>query len=225
VPRGGTFNLLVGGPKAEWPDDLRARKIDGSWIGVDRGTLRLIDQNIQPVAAIGDFDSLQAPELQRVRRNVKDIRQSQPEKDYTDTQLAVSVALNDYGADKIDIYGATGGRLDHFLANLFIVLQPEYKRYASRIRLIDKQNTISFYLPGHYTVEKEADKNYLAFIPLTPIDHLSLTNEKYQLHNEPIPYPISFASNEFVGGSGEFQFDTGLLCVIQSCDTYEARHE
>ncbi|MGX6429020.1 thiamine diphosphokinase [Levilactobacillus yonginensis] len=224
MPRGGTFNLLVGGPKANWPADF-AENIVGPWIGVDRGTLRLIDNNVQPVAAIGDFDSLAAPELQRVRRNVKDIRQSQPEKDFTDTQMAVSVAFNDYAAERVDIYGATGGRIDHFLANLFLVLEPQFKAYASQIRLIDKQNTISFYLPGHYTLEKEPDKNYLAFIPLTPIDHLSLINEKYQLHNEPIPYPISFASNEFVGKTGEFQFDTGLLCVIQSCDTYEARHE
>ncbi|MFC6289223.1 thiamine diphosphokinase [Levilactobacillus angrenensis] len=224
MPRGGTFNLLVGGPKANWPVDL-TEKIVGPWIGVDRGTLRLIEHNVQPVAAIGDFDSLAAPELQRVRRNVKDIRQSQPEKDFTDTQMAVSVAFGDYGAEQVDIYGATGGRLDHFLANLFIVLEPQYKRYANRIRLIDKQNTISFYLPGHYQLRKEPDKNYLAFIPLTSIDHLSLLDEKYQLHDEPIPYPISLASNEFVGETGEFQFDTGVLCVIQSCDTYEARHE
>ncbi|ERK41923.1 hypothetical protein HMPREF0495_02054, partial [Levilactobacillus brevis ATCC 14869 = DSM 20054] len=41
MPRGGTFNLLVGGPKANWPEDFAA-ETDGSWIGVDRGTLRLI---------------------------------------------------------------------------------------------------------------------------------------------------------------------------------------
>ncbi|QMU07757.1 thiamine diphosphokinase [Levilactobacillus suantsaii] len=220
--RGGTFNLLVGGPKANWPADLT--QIPGTWIGVDRGTLRLIEHHIQPVAAIGDFDSLQPTELQQVRRNVKDVRSAQAEKDFTDTQMAVMVAFRDYHADRVDIYGATGGRLDHFLANLFLVLEPQYKTYASRIRLIDKQNTISYFLPGQYTIHKEADKQYLAFIPLTPIDHLSLTDEKYELHDEPIPYAISFASNEFVGETGSFQFDTGLLCVIQSCDAYESRH-
>ncbi|SMS14449.1 thiamine diphosphokinase [Levilactobacillus zymae] len=223
MPRGGTFNLLVGGPKANWPEDLT--QITGTWIGVDRGTLRLIDQNIQPVAAIGDFDSLQEPELQLVRRNVKDVRSAQAEKEFTDTQMAVMVAFRDYHAERVDIYGATGGRLDHFLANLFLVLEPQYKRYAGQIRLIDRQNTISFFLPGQYTIHKEADKQYLAFVPLTPIDHLTLSDEKYQLHDEPIPYAISFASNEFVGATGTFKFDTGLLCVIQSCDTYEAHHD
>lgn len=224
MPRGGTFNLLVGGPKENWPVQLKDRTIEGPWIGVDRGTLRLIDLNIQVLAAIGDFDSLQPTELQRVRRNVKDIRQAQPEKDFTDTQMAVMIAFRDYHADRVDIYGATGGRLDHFMANLFLVLEPQYKRYANQIRLIDLQNTITFYLPGHYEIQKEPGKNYLAFIPLTPIDHLSLFDEKYPLHDEPIPYPISFASNEFLGDTGSFQFDTGLLCVIQSADTYEARH-
>lgn len=223
MPRGGTFNLLVGGPKATWPDDLT--QITGTWIGVDRGTLRLIDHNIQPVAAIGDFDSLKEPELQLVRRNVKDVRSAQAEKDFTDTQMAVMVAFRDYHAERVDIYGATGGRLDHFLANLFLVLDPQYRSYAGQIRLIDRQNTISYFLPGTYTITKEPDKNYLAFVPLTPIDHLTLSDEKYTLHDEPIPYAISFASNEFVGETGSFHFDTGLLCVIQSCDTYEARHE
>ncbi len=32
-------------------------------------------------------------------------------------------------ADEIEIFGATGGRLDHLLANLFLPLQSEFKPY------------------------------------------------------------------------------------------------
>ncbi|PWG00913.1 thiamine diphosphokinase [Levilactobacillus bambusae] len=211
-------NMLVGGPTVLWPDSLKHHAVKGPWIGVDRGTLRLLDHGVTPAVAVGDFDSLRPGELDRVRRHITDIRQSVPEKDETDTELGVTIAINEFAADRLDIYGATGGRLDHELANLFMVLKPRYKKYAPHIRFIDRQNTISFYLPGEYEIAKEPDKKYLAFIPLTAIDHLTLPDEKYTLQQEPIPFPISFASNEFLGDRGTFSFDTGLLCVIQSND-------
>lgn len=214
------LNLLVGGPTSEWPDQLAAGKVSGDWIGVDRGTLRLLKMGITPLVAIGDFDSLSADELSLVKRAVTDIRQAIPEKDETDTELAITVALEEYQSDRLDIYGATGGRLDHFLANLWLVLKPRYREFAPQIRFIDRGNTITFYLPGEYELQKEADKKYLAFVPLEKVDHLKLLDEKYRLVDENVPYPISYASNEFVGETGHFSFTSGLLAVIQSRDTH-----
>ncbi|WP_056996238.1 thiamine diphosphokinase [Secundilactobacillus collinoides] len=212
------LNLLVGGPTSEWPEQLTAGKVSGDWIGVDRGTLRLLNMGVTPLVAIGDFDSLSADELKRVKTAIGDIRQAIPEKDETDTELAVTVALKEYQYDRLDIYGATGGRLDHFLANLWLVLKPRYRDFAPQIRFIDRTNTITFFLPGDYIIDKEADKKYLAFVPLEKVDGLTLVDEKYTLDHEDVPYPISYASNEFVGQTGKFSFDSGLLAVIQSRD-------
>ncbi|GAX07816.1 thiamine pyrophosphokinase [Secundilactobacillus silagincola] len=212
------LNLLVGGPTSEWPDQLTAGKVFGDWIGVDRGTLRLLKMGITPLVAIGDFDSLSADELKLVKSAVSDIRQAVPEKDETDTQLAVTVALHEYQYDRLDIYGATGGRLDHFLANFWMVLEPRYRQYAPRIRFIDKQNTITFFAPGSYEIKKEPDKKYLAFVTLENVGHLTLPDEKYNLKDENVTRPISYASNEFVGDTGHFSFDSGMVAVIQSKD-------
>lgn len=212
------LNLLVGGPIENWPAELKHNKIEGPWIGVDRGSLRLLERGITPIVAVGDYDSLGSQEFDLVKEKVQDIRQAVPEKDETDTELAVTVALREFKVDRLDIYGATGGRLDHFLANLFLVLKDRYRNDAPKIRFIDRSNTISFYLPGEYEIEKETDKRYLAFIPLTPIKHLTLLDEKYRLKDEEIRFPISYASNEFVGDMGHFSFDSGLMCVIQSKD-------
>ncbi|MCH5461479.1 thiamine diphosphokinase [Lactobacillus sp. LC28-10] len=212
------LNLLVGGPTSQWPDQLTAGKVSGDWIGVDRGTLRLLNLGIKPLVAIGDFDSLSADELKRVKSAVSDIRQAIPEKDETDTQLAVTVALHEYQYDRLDIYGATGGRLDHFLANFWMVLEPRYRQYAPKIRFIDKQNTITFFAPGAYEITKEPDKKYLAFVTLEKVDNLTLPDEKYNLKNENVTRPISYASNEFVGDKGHFSFDSGMVAVIQSKD-------
>ncbi|KRK49288.1 thiamine diphosphokinase [Secundilactobacillus kimchicus] len=212
------FNLLVGGPTSEWPDTLKAGTVTGQWIGGDRGTLRLLDLGIDPVVAIGDFDSLSQSEYERVRAHVGDIRAAVPEKDETDTELAVTVAFRDYHATQLNIYGATGGRLDHLLANLWLVLKPRYRQHAHQIRFIDRQNTVTFYLPGNHEIQKEPDKKYLAFVPLEAVANLTLPDEKYQLDHEMVPYPISYASNEFMGSSGHFSFTSGLLAVIQSKD-------
>ncbi len=212
------LNLLVGGPIDLWPDELKNGQIKGDWIGIDRGNLHLIERGIDPLVAIGDFDSLKPAELQLVRDHIKDIRQSIPEKDDTDTQLGLKVALQEHHADRLDIYGATGGRLDHFLANLWMVLEPRFKPYAPKIRMIDKQNTITFFLPGTYQIKKEPDKKYLAFVALTPMDHLTLFDEKYQLNDYQVKHPMSLASNEFVGETARFKFGSGVMCVIQSKD-------
>lgn len=210
-----TVNLLVGGPTANWPADLA--QIPGPWVGADRGALRLVQLGIRPVMVVGDFDSISAAELQTVKQAIAGALIVKPDQDHTDTQLAVKSIFEQLQPDELHIYGATGGRIDHLLANLWLVLDPFFRAWAPKITIIDRQNTIRYFLPGDYTITKEADKRYLAFVPLMSMK-LTLADEKYPLTAALNDYPISWASNEFVGDSGHFSFDTGVLAVIQSCD-------
>lgn len=210
-----TVNLLVGGPTANWPTDLA--QLSGPWVGADRGALRLVKLGIQPVMVVGDFDSISPAELRTVEQAIAGAVIVKPDQDHTDTQLAVKSIFEQLHPDELHIYGATGGRLDHLLANLWLVLDPFFRDWAPKITLIDRQNTIRYFLPGSYTITKEATKKYLAFVPLMPMK-LTLADEKYPLTAAQNDYPISWASNEFVGEQGHFSFDTGVLAVIQSCD-------
>nr|WP_243680576.1 hypothetical protein [Lacticaseibacillus manihotivorans] len=38
------LNLLVGGPQSQYPSDWK--KLPGAWVGVDRGTLHLLEAGI-----------------------------------------------------------------------------------------------------------------------------------------------------------------------------------
>ena len=116
---------------------------------------------------------------------------------------------------------ATGGRLDHFLSNLYLVVQPRYHNLVNKIKLWDQENYLSFFTPGHYQITKQQDKDYLAFVNLTSVKGLSLYDEKYLLNNADYDYPISLASNEFVGQTASFSFDEGILCVVQSKDSVD----
>lgn len=208
-------NLLVGGPTANYPADLTT--IPGPWVGADRGALRLVKRGIQPVMVVGDFDSIDAAELQTVKDALVGAVVVKPDQDHTDTQLAIKSIFEQLQPDEVHLYGATGGRLDHLLANMWLILDPVFRQWAPQIKLIDKQNSVQFFLPGDYQITKEADKRYLAFVPLMPM-HLTLPDEKYQLDAAYNAYPISWASNEFSGNTGHFSFDAGVLAVIQSRD-------
>lgn len=214
---------LIGGPIDLWPQKLKEiidKNQNEIIIGVDRGALYLLELGIIPDIAIGDFDSLKPDELLEIEKKVLDIRYSNPIKDYTDTESMLKTALIDYNVEKLQIYGATGGRLDHFLSTLFTVINPEFNKYAEKVELIDQQNKIIFYNPGSYRVPNELEYKYFGVIILNKIRKLNIKNARYDLKSYNTDFPYSFASNEFLPESKYFDlsFDKGNVAIIYSKD-------
>lgn len=208
--------LVAGGSRKTWPQlDFSSYNI---FVGVDRGSLLLLEEGQSVDLAVGDFDSLSKEEYSMVERRAKRIHTSPAEKDDTDTQLALEEAFRLFPEGLVTVVGATGGRLDHFLANLWLPMEERFQPFIRQIILKDEQNTISYYLPGEYTVKREADKKYLAYCCLTPVENLTLKDSKYLLEHQQVPVPTSYASNEFVGDTAAFSFDSGMIAVIQSRD-------
>lgn len=210
--------IMVGGPFEQIPSlkDINSKEL--IWIGVDRGAIRLLEQGIVPKIALGDFDSITKEELKEIRKEIADVRVYKAEKDETDTELAVQIALDEFKPDSVSIYGTTGGRMDHLLNNIYMIFQPKLFQNASKIRLLDVQNTISYFTPGTHILTKEQDKKYLAFVCLSPVEQLTIKDAKYRLTNTNFIHPISLASNEFVSNTVNFSFESGIIAVIQSKD-------
>lgn len=210
------IRLLAGGPKAEWPEALQNGQLEGPWAGADRGALHLLELGHTPIMAVGDFDSLSQAEANVVLPQIQDVFRSNPEKDYTDTERLVREVDAQYNPDEIEIYGATGGRIDQLLSNLFIFATSEFESIAPKVRLIDRQNDIQFYLPGEHAIAKTPGMKYVCFMPLTPVKELELIDEKYPLRWSGNPY--AWSSNEFTDSVNHFSFKTGVVAVIQSRD-------
>ncbi|MBA1434877.1 thiamine diphosphokinase [Bombilactobacillus bombi] len=208
-------NLLLGGTPSNLPN---LTTVTGDWIGVDHGTIELLDQHITPLISVGDFDSLKTLERQRMERVVSDIRYSNPIKDYTDSQMGVQVALEDLQAEQVDIYGATGGRIDHELVNIFLPLDLTLGGNIRKIRLIDRQNIISYFTAGKYEIHHITSMKYLGFFNLTPVKELMIADAKYRLPATDFNRPVSLSSNEFVQPTVHFAFTEGVVAVIQSKD-------
>ncbi|MBM7687369.1 thiamine diphosphokinase [Enterococcus ureilyticus] len=208
--------LVAGGSPDKWPQ-LNAKDFD-YFVGIDRGSLYIVEQGWSLDIAVGDFDSLTIEEQQLIQKHAKEVKKAQVEKDDTDTQLALALTFKKFPEAEITIIGATGGRLDHFLANLWLPLEPRFQAFVQQIKLKDQQNSISYYMPGKYRVEKEAEMNYLAYCCLTPVEQLTLLDSKYTLDHVDVVVPTSYASNEFVGTTATFSFASGMVAVIQSTD-------
>lgn len=211
-------NVLVGGPLAMVPTNLIKERANEKWVGVDRGAVTLLKMGIIPAIAVGDFDSITDKELQGLEDALYQVKVYPPEKDYTDTQLGIRFATQGNVPDEIDVFGATGGRLDHLLANLFLPLQAEFKPYLTRIKIIDRQNVMAYYLPGAHTITQLKGKKYLAFVNLTPVKRLTLLDEKYPLLDWDSEIPFSWTSNEFTAKENHFSFQKGIVAVIQCSD-------
>lgn len=210
--------IIGGGSRESWPDMSLFNKKETAFIGVDRGTLYALEAGFLVEEAVGDFDSLTESEFEWICGQVADVKKCPAEKDDTDMQLGVLAAISKYPKAKIYLIGATGGRLDHYLSNLWIPLQERFRPFIDNISIVDNQNTITYYLPGEYTLTKEKDKDYLAYVCLTAVEKLTLFDAKYTLNQADFDYPISLSSNEFVGETSRFAFETGIMCVIQSKD-------
>ena len=112
--------LVGGGQKKYWPNITADYHY---YVGIDRGSLYLQEAGLPLNLAIGDFDSLTSEEKVTVFNYANETITAPSEKDDTDTQLALSVILTRYPEAKIELIGVTGGRMDHFLANLWLVLE------------------------------------------------------------------------------------------------------
>ncbi len=91
------------------------------YIAADSGAATALQYERIPHIVIGDFDSLDEPLLEKLRKQGSEIRQAAVEKDETDTELAVQAAV-DEGATMITLVGALGGaRFDHAMANILLL--------------------------------------------------------------------------------------------------------
>lgn len=174
---------------------------------------------------MGDFDSV-STEIMNQYRNGQVPESPQPlwvdyprEKDATDTHMVISWVV-DQLPSKIVILGATGGRLDHFLANLNLLMKP--MAYGIPAYLIDRNNKIYLIDHSHVIYRSELYGKYISLQPLTEeVYAVFLRGFKYPLNNFTFTIGDSRGvSNELEdeADAGLIEMGEGVLIVIESKD-------
>ena len=161
---------------------------------------------------IGDFDS-----MKRLPDDVDEVLKVPAEKDMTDTQLAVEVAIK-RGADEIIIIGSTAGRFDHALSMLSI-LEGLYKRKIRAI-IVNGQNRIRYIKnSGHILLRSENYKYFSLIAADEAAKGVSIEGAKYPLKNKTVERGLQFAvSNEIQKNCALITVKRGGIYIIESRD-------
>lgn len=186
-------------------------------IAVDKGLESLYSINVIPQHIVGDFDSIDKNILDFYNNKPTIIHKYPLEKDYTDTDIALKLAV-ELNSTIISIVGATGTRLDHTLANIHIMLQTLNKNISCS--LLDENNKI-YLINSSTQIEKHlAYGKYISLIPLTSsVTALTLKGFKYPLENYTLEIGKSLGiSNEVIDNVATIDLDQGILIVIESKD-------
>ncbi|MCI9487944.1 MAG: thiamine diphosphokinase [Lachnospiraceae bacterium] len=187
-------------------------------IAVDGGLERTERLGLTPDCIVGDFDTVSRPVLDRYRKMGIPFEAHKPEKDYTDTELALTYGLSLPGVSEIAILGGLGRRFDHALANVQILLHALKKRIPCSI--VDACNRISL-LDGPVDLERSRIwGRYISLIPFTErVTGITLTGFKYPLKEAVFTQGGSLGvSNELIAERGRISFREGILIYVESRD-------
>jgi len=193
---------------------------------------------LAPDIILGDFDSADSALLSRYADCGAAVRRYPPDKDYTDTELAVSAAVED-GCRKLLIFGAFGARIDHTFTNIQLMF-----KYALRgvpIVLADCYGISSILTPGKtlFIDKSQPDASLLRLIdparplPARPLPAPALSPqppESPSSPSSPAPPASPFISLLPIGGPAAGVSADGLkypLCdaALEACYTIGVSNE
>lgn len=181
------------------------------------GGLKVADEaQILPDYLVGDFDTADSALVARYENRCVTLRH-QPEKDATDTELAVDEAIA-RGADEIVLLGATGSRMDHTLANIHMLFKMRLQGVNAYI--INENNRISLHKESFQRMREDMFGTYVSFLPFGgAVSGVTLKGLKYPLENMSLAVGNSLGiSNEVVEKKIEVSFESGYLLMIESRD-------
>lgn len=211
--------ILTGGPMdLSFAGSCLKGKQFSRIIAVDAGMEAALALGLTPDIIVGDFDTVSPAALAHFRAQehiVWDVHR--PEKDETDTELALRRALA-LGCERALMLGATGGRLDHLIGNIHL-LYPCLQKGMETV-ILDPQNRV-YLIDGPRTFRREELwGTYLSFLPLTEtVKGLTLRGFRYPLTDREISIGTSLCiSNELTGEEGTLDLREGVLIVVESRD-------
>ena len=188
-------------------------KADDLCIAADSGYHTAVALGERIDLLLGDFDSIGSIP----RDGGFEIQQVPAEKDYTDTQLAVEIAI-DRGAEDIVIIGGLSGRLDHTLSTLAILEDLNTRGVYGTIT--DGQSRAR-YLKSSSALIARSPYKYLSLIAADEVvKGVDIEGCKYPLKRATLRRRNQFAvSNEITGNVAFIAVKKGGVYIIESRDT------
>ena len=211
IVTGGTIDIAFA------KDFLSQRSYDYV-IAADAGLEVLRPLHISPNAVVGDLDTVDKKVLEEYQNKPGiEFEIHKPEKDETDTELALLTAARQ-GCEAVDILGALGGRMDHAIGNIQLMYQ--FFCQGMEVNIYDARNRL-YLLGGHKVFHREeVYGKYISFLPMTEtVEGLTLRGFKYPLQRRTIGLGTSLCiSNELKREEGILELEKGVLLCVEAHD-------
>lgn len=174
------------------------------FIGVDKGVEYLLAQNIMPILAIGDFDSINHESYQKLQKLKIETITLNSEKDETDLEVAIKYIYQDY--QKINIYGGLGNRIDHTLININLL-----KKYPKLV-FYDDYSKVFILKKGKHIIQP--DFKYYSFFAIEDNTLIDLLNFKYELKNYHLKLDDSLCVSNELETIGEIIVSKDIIAIF-----------
>lgn len=197
-----------------YPENITERPKKGDLvIAADSGYNNALLMNATVDIALGDFDSLGDSSV--IPDDIEKITVPS-EKDETDTQLAVDLAIS-RGADDIIIIGGLDGRLDHTISNLAIL---EAMCDSSVHCVITNGQNRARYIRSTSTLLAKSGFQYISLIAADDtVKGVCVEGCKYPLKNARLSRKFQYAiSNEISANCALISVKRGGIYLIESKD-------
>ena len=171
---------------------------------------------------VGDGDSIAAADLEILVSSGVRVERSRPDKDESDTELAIHAALK-LGADGIILLGALGGpRIDHAVANIGLLAMPELAE--CRAWILDARSRIGCMRApragGEATTRSLPGRigDLVSLLPLgDAVEGVTSHGLRFPLVDEALPLgPARGLSNAIEATGASVSLRSGILLVIES---------
>ena len=182
-------------------------------IAADGGAFHLDSRGLKPDFIIGDLDSVDDGLIQRLADSGVELLKYSRDKDETDLELALLFSLG-INEEEILIFGGFGGRWDHSLANVLLLIHPQLK--DREITFVDKGQRL--WLVQNQAEIRGSPGDVISLIPIDGQARVSFTKGlRWQLEDEILlPGPTRGISNEMTSNRTEIMVAEGRLICVHS---------
>jgi len=168
--------------------------------------------DIAPDFIVGDMDSVEEDTLKYFEAKGSRIIRHPEDKDETDTQLALECAFEMH-PEAIRMFGALGGRIDHALANISLLVMCAKRGVDTKI--VDKDCEL-FVIDRSCVINGREGETVSLFPLSSDVTGIALEGFRYPLSDGVMeigkPYGVS---NRLTGTRGTISVRTGYLLVIR----------
>ncbi|HEX9331414.1 MAG TPA: thiamine diphosphokinase, partial [Anaerolineales bacterium] len=213
---GGCFSLqriviFANGELAELKKARLLLQDDDYIICADGGTHHALALDIRPNLIIGDMDSAEKAQLQKLQKDGIEIELYPLDKNETDLELALNRTI-ELEPKEILIIAALGGRLDQTLGNLALLTDVRLSIFD--VRLDDGVEEI-FICRNQVEVHGK-NGDLVSLIPWQgAVSNIQTKNLKWPLNNETLyPDKTRGISNEMLGDTASISIGSGLLLIV-----------